>query len=167
MKPALGCLFIRPALVCLETGNPGMACQLEQPPCFNTTRNGNPPHSGSRPDETRHFSECAASARPSRTCNAGPALARSSCSSVGEARSSGGHSAGLEAQTLRAVAPQDGRQSQRRVAQGGGRRDGCEKSRALRDNPLPWVSIDAYPEWIAALLSNTFLGASRRDRRAA
>ena len=25
---------------------------LEQPPCFNTTRNGNTPHSGSRPDET-------------------------------------------------------------------------------------------------------------------
>ena len=31
---------------------------------------------------------------------------------------------------------------------------GAKKSRALRDNPLPWASIDAYPEWIAALLSN-------------
>ena len=31
---------------------------------------------------------------------------------------------------------------------------GVKKSRALRDNPLPWASIDAYPEWIAALLSN-------------
>ena len=128
---------------------------MEQPPCFNTTRNGNTPDSGSRPDETRHFSECAASARPSRTCNAGPALVRSSCSSAGEAHSSGERSAGLEARTLRAVSPQDGRQSERRVAQGGGRRDGCEKkSRALRGNPLPWASIDAYLEWIAALLSN-------------
>ena len=32
---------------------------------------------------------------------------------------------------------------------------GSKKSRALRDNPLPWASIDAYPEeWIAALLDN-------------
>ena len=31
---------------------------------------------------------------------------------------------------------------------------GAKKSRALRDNPLPWASIDAYSEWIAALLSN-------------
>ena len=31
---------------------------------------------------------------------------------------------------------------------------GAKKSRALRDNSLPWASIDAYPEWIAALLSN-------------
>ena len=31
---------------------------------------------------------------------------------------------------------------------------GAKKSRALRDNPVPWASIGAYPEWIAALLSN-------------
>ena len=37
---------------------------------------------------------------------------------------------------------------------GAGGAMGAKKSRALRDNPLPWASIDAYPEWIAALLSN-------------
>ena len=51
---------------------------------------------------------------------------------------------------------QDGRQSQpgawRKEA---GDAMGAKKSRALRDNPLPWASIGAYPEeWIAALLSN-------------
>ena len=128
---------------------------LEQPPCFNTTRNGNTSHSGSRPDETRHFSECAASARPSRTCNAGPALARSSCSSAGEARSSGERSAGLEARTAsllwlrKTVGKANGA-----WRKGAGGAMGAKKSRALRDNPLPWASIDAYPEWIAALLSN-------------
>ena len=81
-KPALGWFFIRPALVCLETGNPGRRQKktdakvasksrrwvafykaspglpgdrqpgddgLEQPPCFNTTRNRNTSHSGSKP----------------------------------------------------------------------------------------------------------------------
>jgi hypothetical protein len=37
---------------------------------------------------------------------------------------------------------------------GAGGAVGAKMSRALRDNPLPWASIDAYPEWIAALLSN-------------
>ena len=37
---------------------------------------------------------------------------------------------------------------------GAGGAMGAKNSRALRDNPLPWASIDAYPEWIAALLSN-------------
>ena len=37
---------------------------------------------------------------------------------------------------------------------GAGGAMGAKKSRALRDNPLPWASIGAYPEWIAALLSN-------------
>ena len=37
---------------------------------------------------------------------------------------------------------------------GAGGAMGAKKSRALRDNPLPWVSIDAYPERIVALLSN-------------
>ena len=31
MKPALGCLFIRPALVCLETGNLGMTTKKHDP----------------------------------------------------------------------------------------------------------------------------------------
>ena len=194
---------------------------MERPPCFNfnTTRNGNTSHSGSRPDETRHFSECAASARPSRTCNAGPALARSSCSSAGEARSSGERSAGLEAAhstscsgsdewgalfeeafesaltkfgsldayfangmlvpdvcamiaeemrsdtdfalTLADEAERFALWLRKTVGKangawrkGAGGAMGAKKSRALRDNPLPWASIDAYPEWIAALLSN-------------
>ena len=37
---------------------------------------------------------------------------------------------------------------------GAGGAMGAKNSRALRDNPLPWASIDVYPEWIAALLSN-------------